>query len=69
MSTPTYNEELLYYWELNPEKYPDVVVVSSAFGELSWEVLSNEWLLKWLEEEYPATQVIDGNYWRYYLKE
>lgn len=69
MSTPTYNEELLYYWELNPEKYPDVVILSSGFGELSWDLLKNDWLMTWLEEEYRAETIIDGNYWRYYFKE
>jgi len=69
MSTPTYNQELLYYWELNPDKYPDVVILSSGFGNLSWELLRNEWLMNWLEEEYQAKTVIDGNFWRYYFKE
>lgn len=69
MSTPTYNSNLLYYWELNPDKYPDVVILSSSFGELSWDLLKNEWLLEWLETEYCADQVIDGNYWRYYIKD
>ena len=69
MSTPTYNSELLYYWEQNPEKYPDVVILASGFGELSWDLLRNEWLMNWLEDEYQAEMVIDGNYWRYYFKE
>lgn len=68
MSTPTYNEQLLYYWELNPDKFPDVVILASSFGELSWEVKTNEWLMQWLEEEFCADTVIDGNYWRYYIK-
>lgn len=67
MSTPTYNENLLYYWELNPEKYPNVVALSSSYGELSWDLLRNEWLMQWLEE-YCADEIIDGNYWRYYIK-
>jgi len=69
MSTPTYNEELLYYWELNPEKYPDVVIVSAGFGNLAYEMLACEWLMNWLEEEYQAETIIDGNWWRYYFKE
>ena len=69
MSTPTYNSELLYYWELNPDKYPDVVILASSFGELSWDLAKNAWLMDWLEEEYQATTVIDGNYWRYYFRE
>ena len=68
MSTPTYNEKLLYYWELNPDKYPDVIIAASSFGELSWELAQNEWLMQWLEEEYQAETIIDGNYWRYYIK-
>lgn len=68
MSTPTYNAQLLYYWEINPDKYPDVVILSSGFGELSWDLLKNDWLLQWLADEYQATRVIDGNYWRYYFK-
>lgn len=69
MSTPTYNSELLYYWEINPEKYPDVIILSSSFGELSWGLLKNEWLMEWIEREYQANTVIDGHYWRYYFKE
>lgn len=69
MSTPTYNSELLYYWEINPEKYPDVVILASGFGELSWDLLKNDWLMNWLDDEYQATTIIDGNYWRYYFKE
>lgn len=69
MSTPTYNENLLYYWELNPEKYPDIVILESSFGELSWVLSQNQWLLQWLDEKYKAETVKDGNYWRYYFKE
>lgn len=68
MSTPTYNENLLYYWELNPEKYPNVIALSSYYGSLSWDLLKNEWLMQWLEEEYCADEIIDGRYWRYYIK-
>ncbi len=67
MSTPTYSEVLEYYWELNPDKYPTVVIVASGFGELAWEMQTNQWVMNWLEE-YEADEVIDGNYWRYYIK-
>ena len=66
MSTPTYNENLLYYWELNPDKYPDVVILASSFGELTLELSQNQWLMDWLENEYCADTVTDGYYWRYY---
>jgi len=68
MSTPTFNESLLYYWELNPDKYPEIIMVSSCYGELESKMQKNEWLITWLEEEYCADQVIDGHYWRYYIK-
>jgi hypothetical protein len=69
MSTPSYNETLLYYWELNPDKYPDVIILSSGFGELSWDLLKNNWLMDWIEDEYKPAMVVDGNYWRYYYRE
>lgn len=68
MSTPSYSEELLTYWELNPDKYPDVVIVSSGFGELAWDMRKNQWLMDWLQNGYQAETIIDGNYWRYYFK-
>jgi len=68
MSTPTYTEDLLYYYDLNPEKYPDVIVVASSFGETAWELQSNNWLMNWLESEYRPDEVVDGNYWKYYVK-
>lgn len=69
MSTPTYNESLEYYWEVNPDKYPNVIILSSGFGELSWDLSVNVWLMDWIENEYQPDHVIDGNYWRYYFKE
>lgn len=68
MSTPTYNSKLLRYWEINPGKYPDVVILASGFGELQWDLSINTWLISWLEKEYCAETIIDGNYWRYYFK-
>ena len=68
MADPTYGDELYYYWELNPDKYPDVVVVSAGFGELSYEVLNDPWLMNWLENEFRASRTVDGNYWRYYFR-
>ena len=66
MSTPTYNESLEYYWELNPDKYPDVVIVSSYGDTLEWELLQNSWLMNWLENEYCADTVTHGTFWTYY---
>ena len=67
ISTPTYSERLLAYWEENPDKYPNVVVVkcfnnSPMIGEYSR-------VTEWLEEEFLAKRVVDGTYWRYYFAE
>ncbi len=69
MSTPTYNESLEYYYELNPDKWPDVIIVASAFGEIDWEIRANEWLMDWIENVYCPEEAVDGSYWRFYYRE
>lgn len=68
MSTPAYSSAVLNYWRLNPDKYPDVIIAESYMGNLTYEILSNQWLMSWLEEEYRAEYVVDGKYWKYYFK-
>ena len=63
--TPTFDENLLDYWERNPDKYPDVVAIRCWYGELMWK---EGWVTQWLDEEYEASQVIDGKYMRYYIR-
>ena len=65
--TPTYNEKLKSYWEKNPQKYPNVVVVDCWYGNL--RIAEDSWIMQWLESEFQADVVVDGKYWRYYLKE
>lgn len=62
--TPTFDETLLKYWEMYPEKYPDVVAVQCWYGEL--KVNSDSWIMKWLEENVRTIAVDDGTFWRYY---
>ncbi len=64
--TPTFDETLLDYWERNPDKYPDVIAVMCWYGELQWD--QDSWIMRWIEEEFGATQVIDGKYFRYYIR-
>ena len=68
MVTPSYNEAVLEYWRLNPDKYPDVIVAEGYLGELSYELLNNRWLMSWLEEEYRPEYVVEGKYWNYYFR-
>ena len=67
MSTPTYNETILKYWESHPERYPDVIAVGCWYGELKGN-LEESWILRWIEEEYQPSKVLDGKYWRYYFR-
>lgn len=64
--TPTYNEKLLQYWEENPDKFPDVVVVDCWFGQLN--VDENAWIMQWIREEFGEDSYVDGTYQRYYRK-
>lgn len=64
--TPTYDEQLLRYWELYPEKYPDVVIVSCWYGEL--KVSEDSYIMHWLENEFQADRIQDGVFWRYYRR-
>ena len=62
IDTPIFNENLLTYQEVNPDKVPNVVAVSCWFGNLM--VDPNSWIMNWVEENYEP--VGDGSYWRYY---
>ena len=47
ISTPTYDETILDYWEMNPHKYPDVVAVESMYGEIT-AVSADNYILQWI---------------------
>ncbi len=66
--TPGYNENILNYWELNPHKYPDVIVASCWYGTMDIELQEDSWIVKWINKEYQPDYIIDGKYWRYYIK-
>lgn len=65
--TPGYNESILKYWEMNPEKYPDVIVASCWYGTLHSDLSEDSWIMQWIEEEYQPASYVDGKYWRYYF--
>lgn len=68
MSTPWYNDCISAYWELHPDKYPDVVIASCWYGELDSMLEKNGWIMEWLEEDFKPRYSIDGKYWRYYFR-
>lgn len=65
--TPTYSEKLLTYWEQNPDKFPNVVVVNCWFGHLN--VDEESWIMQWVYEEFGADSYQDGTYLRYYRRQ
>lgn len=66
ISTPTYYvESVEKYWSNNPNKYPDVIAVRCWFGELK---MHDEAFISWIETEYDADEVIDTDYYRYYIR-
>ena len=61
-----YDERLLTYWELYPEKEPDVIVVDCWYGSLLES--TDSWIMNYVENEFGYTQVNDGRYVRFYRR-
>ena len=64
IDTPTYDENLIRYWEMYPEKVPTVIAVKAWNHEV--EVAEDTWIMQWIHENY--SQYTDGNYWKFYRK-
>lgn len=62
----SYNEDLLTYWSLYPEKQPDVIVVDCWFGQLLES--EDSWIMQYIENDFHYSSVVDGQYVRYYFK-
>ena len=68
ISTPTYYmDSLQKYWDRNPDKYPDVIAVAVWFGD-NYRVQDYDHFLDWIENEYKADEVVEENYYRYYIR-
>lgn len=65
INTPTYDENLLTYWNMYPEKIPTVIAVEAWNGQIS--VDKNTWIMKWIDDNYTAYE--DGEFWRFYRNE
>lgn len=61
-----YDERLLEYWELYPEKTPNVIIVDCWYGELMPE--PDSWLMQYIAQDFGYTQVNDGSYIRVYRR-
>lgn len=62
----SYDERLLTYWELYPEKRPDVIVVDCWYGQLMED--ENNWIMQYIEKDFGYRTVEDGRYVRFYLR-
>lgn len=55
ISTPVYNENILKYWEINPERYPDVIAVESWFGDTPYYG-EESFIMQWIENDFGYTK-------------
>lgn len=62
-----YDERLLAYWEMFPEKEPNVIIVDAWYGQLMTD--PEGWLMRYVEEEFGYTSMQEGRYVRVYRKE
>ncbi len=62
----SYDERLLTYWELYPEKKPDVIVVDCWYGQLMED--PDNWIMKYIENDFGYSECIDGKYVRFYKR-
>ena len=61
-----YDERLLEYWEMYPEKYPNVIIVDCWYGQLTTD--PEGWLMQYIENDFGYVQVNDGKYIRIFRK-
>lgn len=62
-----YDERLLAYWEMFPEKEPNVIIVDDWYGQLMTD--PDGWLMRYVEEDFGYTSMQEGRYVRVYRKE
>ena len=61
-----YDERLLNYWSYYPEKKPDFIVIDCWFGNMLFT--PDSWIVKYIENDFGYTEVIEGDYVRIYKK-
>ena len=62
----SYDERLLAYWELYPEKIPDIMVVDCWYGQLQED--PDSWIMRYIENDFGYSRMVDGKYVRFYIK-
>lgn len=67
ISTPVYDEGLEAYYEMHPERFPDVVIMESCYGDVSY-FDENSYIMDWIERCYQPAEMIDYPYVRVYKR-
>ena len=65
--TEDYGIRFASYWEMYPEKMPDIIAVECYDGELNSDV-ENSWLYRFASGEFGAKEVVDTTYYRLYIR-
>lgn len=61
ISSLVYDERLTEYWKRNPDRYPDVVVVESWFGEIR-TVEEDSFIMQWIRNDFKPSKVVEYPY-------
>lgn len=68
ISTPEYDESLELYYELHPERFPDVVVMESCYGDVSY-FAEDDYIFTWLDDSYGPYEIEEYPYVRVYRRQ
>jgi len=55
ISTPVYNENILKYWEINPDRYPNVIAIESWYGDTP-HYGEESFIMQWIENDFGYTR-------------
>lgn len=67
ISTPVYNENILKYWEINPDRYPDVIAVESWYGDTP-HYGEESFIMQWIENDFGYTRKEEYSYVTVYYR-
>ena len=65
IDTPIYNDVINNYFEINPDKYPTVIVLDAVGTEE--DMAADPYIVRWMEKQ-GFTEVTYGQYYRFYRK-
>lgn len=65
--TEDYGERFGIYWDVYPEKKPDIIAIECYGGTLDYRV-ERSWLYEYATGEFGADEVIDTTYYRLYIR-